>query len=314
MKKIMCLGAGMLCAFPSFAMDNSSTEQVSIVCVENAWEKQLEDVKSICKEAGKKILQIRDFEDLCLQEIHLSNGKKMHQTRADLEAGNYLIQELASNYPTYGILSQDQMNKDPDWNKKEYVWIINPIDGTKEFEKGSDDFHIQIGLLHGDEAVLGVSYYPVTDTYVWAVRGHGAWLEKEGVKERLIAAHSSQRVIIKSSSHRKIEPRLIEWGWDPVSIMEGNLSSTGRLLAMIQGKASFYVSLGASPDGTEKKGGVWNYGANVVIAREAGLILTTLDDCPLDLREPQGLLIKGIVLTNDPLIHEKIVQSDWNLQ
>lgn len=277
------------------------------------WDQQIERAKAVAKEAGKRILQIRNSGQLISKDVVLQNGKKFRQTNADIEASQYIIDEFSKNYPAYGFLSQDQMDKDPHWYEKECVWIINPIDGTKEFERGGDDFHIQIGLLSRDETVLGVSYYPAIDTYVWAVKGQGAWLEKDGTKKRLIAKPSSEKILIKSSSYKIIESRLKKGEWSPSEIIGEHLSSTNRLLKMIEGKASLYVSLGASPEGIEKKGGVWNYGANVVIASEACLILKTLDGYPLNLRQPKGLLTEGVVLTNDLNAYAAVIGADWHL-
>ncbi|MGE5196740.1 MAG: inositol monophosphatase family protein, partial [Anaerolineae bacterium] len=278
MKKIL-LGVACLLSFEMQAIEDKQqleNDQSFPAYVNNLWDEQLKDAKEIAKEAGKKILEIRNAGYLTSKDIVLENGKKIRQTNADIQASQYIIDELSKNYPTYGFLSQDHMDKDPNWYMKDSVWMINPIDGTKEFEKGSDDFHVQIGLLRGDEAILGVSYYPATDAYVWAVKDQGAWCEITGVKQKLVAGPSSEKILLKSSSYKVIESHFEEWKWDAVQVDDEALSSTSRLLKMIEGKACLYISLGASAAGTEKKGGVWNYGANVVIANESGLILKTL--------------------------------------
>jgi len=241
----------------------------------------------------------------------LQNGKKVRQTNGDVEAGQFIVEELSKKYPGFGVISQDQMEKDPDWHQNICIWLVNPIDGTKAFESGLDDFHVQIGLVAGDEPTLGVSYYPASDTTVWALQGQGAWIEKEGSKQRLRASPCAEKILLKSSSHKTIQTYFEQWGWTPAKVDEEPLSSTSRLLKIIQGKASLYVSLGASPQGTEKKGGVWNYGANVVIANEAGVSLTTLDGHPLDLRQPDALLTGGVLLTNDPTAYKAVTETDW---
>lgn len=104
---------------------------------------------------------------------------------------------------------------------------------------------------------------------------------------------------------------LRDWDWIPDQMIKEDLSSTSRLLNIIEGKASLYISLGASPLGKEKKGGVWNYGANALFASEAGLILTTLKGAALNLRERSALLTEGVVLTSDAMLYDKIIQSDW---
>lgn len=289
---------------------NSTTAKNEDYLLDHAWNKQLQEAKEVCKEAGKKILAIRNSGKLISSDLILPNGKIIRQTNADIEATEYIVSELARQTPDYGILSQDQMERDPTWYTKESVWLINAIDGTKEFEKGSDDFHIQIGLLNQNESVVGVSYYPATDTYITAIKDHGAYLEQNGMRQRLDATSSHEKVLILSSSHQLLKPCFEKWGWIPDRVDFATLSSTSRLLKMIQGEASLYISLGASPLGKEKKGGVWNYGANVVIAKEAGLHLTTLKGHPLNLREPSGLLTEGVLLTTDQTVYEAVIHSN----
>ncbi len=310
MKKLvyLCLASLLLLSSEGLISEQSfKTENVIYV------NRELEDVKKIARDAGKKILEIRESGGLISKDELLPNGKLVRQTNADIDGSQYIIDQLTKLYPTYGIITQDLMDEDLTWYLKESIWLINAIDGTKEFEKGHDDFHVQIGLLRGEQTIMGVSYYPVTDTYVWAVQGQGAWIENDGKTTRLSAVRCPEKILLKSSSYAQIQPYFQQWDWTPSQVTGAELSTTGRILAMIRGEASLYISLGASPMGKEKKGGVWNYGANALIAREAGLILTTLGGNPIDLRQPEALLVEGIVLTNDPVLYDKVIESDWHL-
>lgn len=313
MKKILYIALAGLCLVQAEnLLCSHPTSDPQIVAFDRHYDRQLHDAKRIAKEAGQRILEIRNSGQLISEDVSLPNGKLMRQTNADVEASQLIFEELSRLYPTYGFISQDQMDADLSWHSKESIWIVNSIDGTKEFEKGNSEFHVQIGLLDRDDAVIGVSYFPVTDTYIWAVKGEGAWIEKNNTREKLNARSCPAKILIKSSSNTLIETHFDEWDWTPSQVIGAELSTTGRLLAMIRGEASLYISLGASPLGKEKKGGVWNYGANVVIAKEAGLILTTLSGNEIDLREPSALLVEGIVLSNDPALVEKVLSSHWN--
>lgn len=310
MKKLVYLSLASLLLLSSEALVSEQSFKTENVVYVN---RELEDVKKIAQDAGKKILEIRESGRLISKDELLPNGKLVRQTNADIEGSQYIIDQLTKLYPTYGIITQDLMDEDPTWYLKESIWLINAIDGTKEFEKGNDDFHVQIGLLRGEQPIIGVSYYPVTDTYVWAVQGQGAWIEKDGKMTRLSAVGCCEKILLKSSSYAQIQPYFQQWDWTPSQVTGGELSTTGRILAMIRGEASLYISLGASPMGKEKKGGVWNYGANALIASESGLILTTLGGNPIDLRQPEALLVEGIILTNDPVLYDKVIESDWHL-
>jgi 3'-phosphoadenosine 5'-phosphosulfate (PAPS) 3'-phosphatase len=255
---------------------------------------QFTAAKAVAKEVGALILRLRTAH-LGLKEIVLENGKKMVQTDADVKASAQIINELSKIYPKHGFVSQDQLAKAGSWYTQEYVWIINPIDNTVEFEKGKDDFHVQIGLVHENEAVLGISYYPAKNMFIYAICGQGAWKEVDGTLERLVAKPCAKNILLKSSSQALIEPILDK----QYEVVDKHLSSTSRLLEIINGNASLYVSLGASPQGKDKKGGIWNYGANALIAKEAGVELMTLRGNPLNLRDPSALLTEGVIVTTD---------------
>lgn len=254
---------------------------------------QLNFGKQIALEAGELALRLRQG-NLESKQVALPNGKNFVQTRADIEAGNLIIERIKQRYPKDAFISQDHVPQEGWQNTQGAVWIINAIDNTKEFEKGGDDFHIQIGLVHNNTSVLGISYYPAKKMFIYAVEGNGAWKEVDGKVEKLNVRPCANHVILKSSSHTEIEPLLGR----KYEVNSNPLSSTGRLLEMIEGKASLYVSLGAL--GKDKKGGTWNYGANTVIAKEAGLTLMTLKANPLNLRHPSGLLEEGVLLTSEP--------------
>jgi 3'(2'), 5'-bisphosphate nucleotidase len=284
----------------------SGTDPVSF---KNEWSEQLKVGKETAKRAGELLLSLRTS-SLQPQQVVLENGKKVLQTRADLEASAQIIKDLSKTYTNYAYLSQDQMEKAGAWHTQENVWIINPIDNTSEFEKGRDDFHVQIGLIHQNEAVVGISYYPAKEMYVYAVKGQGAWKEMKGKLEKLVAKPCAKNILLKSSSHALIEP-LLEQKYE---VADKSLSSTSRLLEIIEGNASLYISLGASPQGKDKKGAVWNYAANTVIAHESGVSLFGLRGDPLNLREPTALLTEGVILTTDPqaLAHfTKHFKNNW---
>ena len=93
-------------------------------------------------------------------------------TAADREANDLIVRRLAQEFPGDGILAEESVDTDERLNK-ERVWLIDPMDGTKNFVQRDGDFAVQIGLAVGGEAVLGVVYQPVRDVLYRAVRGEG---------------------------------------------------------------------------------------------------------------------------------------------
>jgi myo-inositol-1(or 4)-monophosphatase len=92
--------------------------------------------------------------------------KKDHSpvTDADIEVGDFLTRRLKLNFPDYGIINEESVFNDPElFDKHEYVWILDPIDGTSSFSSKLPIWGIVVGLMRKGEPVLGVVYLPVMD-------------------------------------------------------------------------------------------------------------------------------------------------------
>lgn len=97
-------------------------------------------------------------------------------TVADREAEQEIRQVLSSAFPDHGICGEEY---GADQEGADYLWLVDPIDGTKSFVRGTGMFSTQIALMHQDEIILGVSNAPAMNELCWAVRGEGAWLDGE---------------------------------------------------------------------------------------------------------------------------------------
>ena len=94
-------------------------------------------------------------------------------TIADREAELAIRAILQEAYPEHGIYGEEFGKDQPD---AEYLWLVDPIDGTKSFVKGTGMFSTQIALMHHGEIIVGVSSAPAMNELAWAARGEGAWL------------------------------------------------------------------------------------------------------------------------------------------
>lgn len=95
------------------------------------------------------------------------------RTRADIESEQAIVSVLRQAFPTYNIYAEESGQLD---NKSEYTFVVDPLDGTNNFVLGIPDFAISIGLLRGDEAILGVIYNPILDRLYAAKKGQGTYL------------------------------------------------------------------------------------------------------------------------------------------
>jgi len=101
-------------------------------------------------------------------------------TLADLEADKAIGERLAAAFPDDAILSEETVRDDARLAKRR-VWIVDPMDGTKEFTRRIPEFAVSIALTEAGEPVVGAIYNPATDVAVWATRGGGTFRDGKRV-------------------------------------------------------------------------------------------------------------------------------------
>lgn len=99
-------------------------------------------------------------------------------TDADRASEKYIVEQLKKSFPHHGILGEEGTRVE---GSSDFLWVIDPIDGTTNFAHGFPYFSISLGLLRGDEVVLGVVYNPVTKECFAAELGSGAFLNGERI-------------------------------------------------------------------------------------------------------------------------------------
>ena len=119
-------------------------------------------------QAGELLLQQRkQVKTLTIK----SEQQQGLQTDADMASETLIRKALQREYPKYGIISEESA----DHQGNEWVWVVDPLDGTHNYVHGHDDFSISIGLTLEDEPVLGVVYLPARSEMYSALKGHGAY-------------------------------------------------------------------------------------------------------------------------------------------
>ena len=103
-------------------------------------------------------------------------------TIADRKAEEILRKKISQNFPEHGIIGEEFGNQNPD---AEWVWTIDPIDGTRSFIRGLPLFSSMIALLHKREPVLGIIELPALGETAWAVKGAGAFANGNPLKVSL---------------------------------------------------------------------------------------------------------------------------------
>lgn len=261
----------------------------------------LEVAKRLAREAGQVILNIRlSGADL---QISMKQGwsdlPPSAVTVADLASSNLICSGLRRSYPEHGVVSEETIQEAPGllpWWKQRYAWIIDPLDGTKEFIRGGDHFGVHIGLTEEGRAILGVNYYPTTDTLYWALEGEGAYKQEGSHLPNRLLLHSQATSHVPSplaSSDRNSKALYERIFGRTISVEEFSqfpyLGSTGlRLCTIADGSQSLYVSDGS-------KGGLWDVLSGNAILSEAGGYLTNWEGNPINYQQPEARLEKGFV-------------------
>jgi len=206
----------------------------------------IQDIVKIAKDAGKAIMKIynqnfdveykKDSSPLTIADI---NANQIIVTALNQLPVNSFLQQ---NIP---ILSEEGRNVPYDERKNwEYFWMIDPLDGTKEFVKKNGEFTINIALIYKRAPVLGVVYSPVLNVCYWAKKGEGAF--KDGKKLPLkINGQKDVYKIVASRSHMSSETKdfieAIDTDKEKVII---SIGSSLKICLVAEGEANIYPRLG----------------------------------------------------------------------
>lgn len=126
-------------------------------------------------------------------------------TAADHAANDVIVARLRAAFPGDAILSEESKDS-RDRLQAHRVWIVDPLDGTKEFLAQNGEFSIMIGLAVGGAAVLGVVYLPATDTMYAGVVGGEAWVEAAGERRPLVRGPGDPAALRLVGSRSHSEP------------------------------------------------------------------------------------------------------------
>ena len=260
-------------------------------------EKELEIAKKLAVAAGGILMEY--YEQAVLVDWKAPGDPV---TAADRAANEFIVTSLAREFPSHGILSEEATD-DFVRLERSHVWMIDPMDGTKEFIDHRGDFAVQIGLVVDGLPALGVVYQPTTTKLYYAAHGAGAFLEIEGaaaVPLRVSAEQTASRMTIAvSRSHRSARVDAIR---ERLRIKESiQMGSVGLKVGLVcEGRAHLYVHTGG---GTK----LWDTCGPEAILREAGGRMTDASNNRLqyDAREIKNF--NGLIASNG-VIHDRAVQ------
>lgn len=234
------------------------------------FERELEVALEAAKIASKKVLEIYNSRNLDV-EIKEDNSPV---TKADKMADKLIREYLFSNFPNYALLTEESSD-DKTRLTNDYVWIVDPIDGTKEYVAHSDEFTVNIGLAYNHEPVLGVIVIPVTGEIYYAVKGKGSFYENHGktVKIHCNSKTNDLTTLVSRFHSNEVEQATIKKHSDRIKHQKVvGASIKGCLIAKGEAEMSYRFS-----DNTKE----WDTCAMQAIVEQAGGLILKFDGTPI---------------------------------
>src|SRR5690554_6025067 len=253
---------------------------------------KVELAQLICKAAidgGKAILGIYDS-DFAIEQ----KDDKSPLTAADKKAHEVISEQLKMT--TYPVLSEERKDipyeERKDWD---YFWMVDPLDGTKEFIKRNGEFTVNIALIENGVPVLGVVHVPVMGVTYLGGKGIGAFKESESGREAIQVRTTPPKVVVMVASRSH--------GTDTVAILEGligqrlgpveltSMGSSLKLCLVAEGRADIYPRLAPTSE--------WDTAAADAVVRAAGGTVVNTSFEPLQYNKENILNPHFLVLGAD---------------
>ncbi len=254
----------------------------------------LPDIIRLSREAAVAILEVYH------SDFSITDKKDQSPlTAADIASHNTICAGLESLTPGIPILSEESVGL-PWAERKTWgtYWLVDPLDGTREFIKRNGEFTVNIALIHEHNPVLGVVYVPVDHSCYFASINHGAWkLDSDGVSRRIqTRATNSEHIIVAGSrSHgSELQKQFFEsLGPSTETVIIG---SSLKFCLLAEGRIDIYPRFGPTSE--------WDSAAAHCVVEQAGGRVTDMQLQNLRYNTKESILNPDFLVIADP-------QFDW---
>ena len=244
-----------------------------------------ERLENICREAGQMALRQWPGHGHALESWEKTPGSPV--CTADLEVDAFLKRELHSLLPAAGWLSEETVDH-PERLEKGLCWLVDPIDGTRDFIRGRPGWAVSVALVSEGKPLIASLVAPARDETWSATAGQGSWRNGERLRASNRATLSGARVPADSLPRE-----------DKDLTMVAKPNSIALRVAMVAaGEADLVATL--------RWGFEWDVAAAALIAREAGAAVTDAFGQPLNYNKPDPRAF-GVLVTA-PAIHQAAVE------
>lgn len=259
------------------------------------FEKELEFACELVRQASEVVLEYYD------REVGVRwKGKNDPVTDADEASTKHILKMIGEKFPSDAVLIEERED-DKKRLDSPRSWIVDPLDGTKEFIARNGEFSVMAGLVAGGKPVLGAVAVPVSGIIYAGIAGEGAFMVRGGERVPIVVKKpgslSDVRLVV-SRSHRSSR---IDAMKEKLGIKnEFHCGSVGlKMVKVISGEADLYVHFGRGAS-------LWDTCAPEAIARAAGIKFTDLTGRDIDYMSSEVMLEKGIIVADSDL-HARII-------
>ncbi len=255
------------------------------------------DIDDILKYYTYNNFNLNDFK----KKLDIQNLNSGPVTNADIEINDLIKKRISEKYPKaeWEFLSEeDKKNNDSRIFNSKWVWIIDPLDGTKDFIKGTGEYAIHLALTYEKSLIMGFVLIPVKEELWINFKSKGTWCEsRDGLKKSSFLNSSedlNQLTILTSKSHFHSKFEFLLKELNPKNVL--GMGSVGyKITSILRGEGDIYISY-SLPNGSSPKD--WDMAAPLSLIEGAGGYFTDINGCKLDFLngnfDQSGILIASL--------------------
>tara|TARA_B100000242_G_scaffold87206_1_gene58483 strand:+ start:8576 stop:9475 length:900 start_codon:yes stop_codon:yes gene_type:complete len=271
----------------------------------------IDDLRIVSWEASEILLSYRK---IIKKKDHLSRIIKIKKnddpvTLADLKVNELIINRLKKKYKniSWEILSEENVklnsygcDRNADW-----LWILDPLDGTKDFIQGTGNYAMHLGLNYEQKPFIGVVLIPERGE-LWITDGVQIWCEKKDGSRKEYRTFNNkvlkEMTLVTSKNHRNDNLKKLINRIDLQEVVV--MGSIGcKIASIIRGESDIYISMSLPNQSSPKD---WDFAAPEALLKAAGGSITNLDNQELVYNKPSFEQSGIIIATSDKNTHPKI--------
>ena len=258
-----------------------------------------EQVVTLAEQAGRAILEVYHRSDR-LEVVAKSDQSPL--TEADISAHHIIVTGLKKLLPEVPVLSEE--GEIPDFEVRDRwpcYWLVDPLDGTREFIRRNGEFTVNIALIDNHMPVLGVVHVPVKQTTYTGLPGFGAFKHRKNARQKLAVRRMDERVskklpVIAVASRRQgvaeVEQLLQKMAGTLGDLETRNIGSSLKLCLVAEGSADIYPRLSPTCE--------WDTAAAQAVVEAAGGVVLDRQLQPMRYNTKDSLLNPCFFVIGDP--------------